>query len=426
MNKNTEQANAIEQIGGVSLAFLKQKYDTPLQILDQEHFEDRCELFKTHFKSPIETEIAYASKAHLNLHIAQTIAQKGLSFDVASMGELYILQEAGVDLRKVYFHGNNKLEKELRYAIEHQVGHIVLDNIDEANLLMTLLEEYETQQAVLIRVNPTVHTNTHEYIKTSEVDSKFGIALKDPQLFALIEALNKHHYIHLDGFHAHIGSQIFEKASFYEAATTLLAFYRKIEDQYQLDLSILNLGGGFGVAYTESDPHLDLGTFLSEYAQRVAAEITAYDLPIKKIVIEPGRSLINQSMHTLYTVGSQKMTLSGKQYVFVDGGMSDNIRPALYQADYSANVFTNNTQETTYTIAGKLCESGDVLIENHKDKLPEKDDLILIKNTGAYTMSMSSNYNKMLRPALVAVKNGQDQLVVRRETLADLIRLDVV
>ena len=425
MEQTKQQANSNVTIGGVSLAFLKEKYGTPLLILDQTHFEHRCDLFKTKFKGTIETEIAYASKAHLNLHIAQTIDKKNLSFDVASIGELYILQSAGVDLDKVYFHGNNKLVEELKYAIDYRVGHIVIDNFDEAKRLSAILAQRKLKQKVLIRVNPTVHTNTHAYIQTSELDSKFGIALNDPLLENLLEMIIADEYLELSGFHSHIGSQIFESQSFFEATDVMLRFYRKIEDRYALNLELINLGGGFGVPYTKDDPDYDLGEFLEHYANKVATEIKAHHLPIKKIVIEPGRSLINQSMHTLYTVGSQKTTLSGKHYVFVDGGMSDNIRPALYQAEYDAEVMSDNTKEKTMTIAGKLCESGDVLIENKQLIQPNENDLLLIKNTGAYTYSMSSNYNQMLKPAIVKVEKGHDQLIVRRETLADLTRLDV-
>ena len=425
MKKEIDHIKKTQSIAGVSLNSLREKYGTPLMILDQEQLLANCQVFKSSFKTQRETEIAYASKANLNRHIAKTIANQGLSFDVASQGELYILKQAGVDLNKVYFHGNNKLAEELDYAIANDVGIIVLDNFDEVKRLASLLDKHDKKQAVLLRLNPSIPTNTHAYIQTSDSDSKFGVSIHDEHVHEIISFINNSKHLEFKGFHSHIGSQIFESESFEKAVTIILDFIVEAEKKHPIQVEVLNVGGGFGVPYTEKDPKRDLGKFLENYANFINEAIDKRGLQISKIVIEPGRSLINQAMHSLYTVGSQKTTVNGKNYLFVDGGMSDNLRPALYQADYDALLLNDSQAIQTVCVAGKLCESGDVLIESIDLPKAQENDLLLIPFTGAYTYSMSSNYNKMLRPAVVALEKGQHKLIVRRETLEDLIRLDV-
>lgn len=412
-------------IGGCLVSDLKEKYGTPLYILDQEYLEDTCKVFVDNFKSDtFKTVVAYASKAMLNIPLAQVLTQEGMHFDVASQGEIYVLKQAKVPMEHIYFHGNNKTMEELRYAVEVGVGVIVLDNHQEAVNLELVLNELKKNQKVLLRINPGIETDTHKYIQTSSLTSKFGESVYDSKTKVLISNLLKSEWIQLKGFHSHIGSQIFDKTSFFEASKAVFNFYQEIEKEYSVVFDYANLGGGFGVYYSHGDKPFAMKTFLEEYIQLIENEIKIRNLKIKKVTIEPGRSVINDVVSTLYTVGSIKETYGGKNYMFVDGGMSDNIRPALYEAKYEAFVVNSKEEKGLYTVAGKLCESGDVLIEEIELDKAEKDDLLLIPASGAYTYSMSSNYNKALRPAIVSVMNGKETVFVRRETLEDLIVRD--
>lgn len=413
-------------IGGLSLSSLKKKYGTPLYILDQEHIENTCHTFVENFKtSNFKTELAYASKAMLNVPLAQILDKEGMHFDVASQGEIYVLKQANVSMSKIYFHGNNKTMDELRYAVSVGVGVIVLDNHQEVVNLNIVLKEMDVVQKVMLRINPGIETDTHKYIQTSSMTSKFGESVYDTKTKELIKKIIDIDLMDLKGFHSHIGSQIFDKTSFFEAAKAVLDFYEEIQEDYAYSFDYLNLGGGFGVYYSNDDKPFVLESFLKEYIAILEDEFQNRDLNISKVIIEPGRSVINDSVSALYTVGSVKETFGGKKYVFVDGGMSDNIRPALYQAQYEAMIFNSNKELELYTVAGKLCESGDVLIDEIVLNQAKKDDLLLIPATGAYTYSMSSNYNKALRPAIVSVKDGVDTLFVRRETLEDLVSRDL-
>lgn len=414
-------------IGDCSLRNLKEEFGSPLYILDQEYLEKICDGFISNFKSnKFNTVVAYASKALLNIPLAQVLHQEGLHFDVASQGEIFVLKKAGIPMSHLYFHGNNKTIEELRYAVSVGVGVIVLDNKQEFKNLQLILKEVKQSQKVLLRINPGIETDTHKYIQTSSLTSKFGESVYDSKTKKLIKEIISSPWMDLKGFHSHIGSQIFDKRSFFAAAKAVFDFYEEIQRENSVVFEYVNLGGGFGVYYQEQDRPFTMESFLKEYIDLLEFEIQKRGLKIKKVTIEPGRSVINDSMSTLYTIGSIKETYGGKKYMFVDGGMSDNIRPALYQAKYEALVLGKESKLDSFTVAGKLCESGDVLIEEIKLKSAKKDDLLLIPATGAYTYSMSSNYNKALRPAIVSVKEGKATLFVRRESLEDLILKDQI
>ncbi|CAM3647820.1 diaminopimelate decarboxylase [Erysipelothrix urinaevulpis] len=422
----TTQVNDL-LIGGVALKTLKKEYGTPLFIVDEEALETTAKTFINQFQSnQFETIVAYASKALLNMPLAQLLDEQGLHFDVASMGEIYVLKRAGINLEHCYFHGNNKTSQELEYAVRSGVGVIVIDNYDELDRLSKVLETKEIKQTVLFRINVGIETDTHRYIQTSTNTSKFGESIHDERIMMFIQELIDHPKLDFRGFHSHIGSQIFDKKSFYAACDAVLNFQAKVEKELKTSLTWVNLGGGFGVYYSEGDSPFAMASFLKEYIDVIEDAMQKYHLKLERVIIEPGRSIINDVVSTLYTVGGSKYTIGGKNYVFVDGGMSENIRPALYEAVYETWTSSASKQLEHYTVAGKLCESGDVLIETAQLPQVQPDDLLLIPASGAYTYSMSSNYNKILKPAIVGVKNKQSRVMVKRETLEDLVRLDVI
>lgn len=416
------------QIGGVGVSELAKVYGTPLYIYDETLIRETAHLFVASFKgNHVRGVVAYASKAFLTLAMAQLASQVGLAIDVASAGELYTVYKAGFDMAQVYFHGNNKLRVELELAVDLGCGTIILDHRAEFELLRSVLEYKKTSMNVFLRVNPGIDAHTHEYIKTTTLDSKFGESLFDPTIYSLLEEIASDPRMNLLGLHCHIGSQIFEPHSFLKAADSVLDFYTTCKEKIGLSLSQINLGGGFGVYYTNADAPIDLEVFLPSLMNHVEQGIQDRELSIDTVIIEPGRSIVCNAGSTLYRVGSSKKTMGGKNYVYIDGGMSDNIRPALYQADYEASIVNrmNESVSETYCVAGKLCESGDVIIKAVELVTPRRNDLLLVSSTGAYTFSMSSNYNRLMRPAVVFVKEGEHHLVVRRQNYDDLIQWDV-
>ena len=411
-----------------SCSDLAKEFGTPLFIIDEVDFRDKIRLYRNNFKSDkFESRVIYASKAMLNIYTARIVKDEDIFIDVVSGGELYTVLKAEFPAERIYFHGNNKLKKELELAVDNNVGTIVLDNEDEVGRLSKVLKQKNRKQKVLLRVNPGIDAHTHEYIKTTKLDSKFGESIFDDNIFSIIEKIIKDENLSFEGFHCHIGSQIFEKESFKKEAETMLEFADKVQRKLSYKINELNLGGGFGVYYTEEDNPFDVSEFLKELSENLERYKKKYDLSIKRFSIEPGRSLISNSGSTLYTIGGVKETFGGKDYIFVDGGMTDNPRPALYQAKYESIITNKANDEATniYTIAGKCCESGDILITDYKLPKAEEDDLLLISSTGAYTYSMSSNYNRVEKPAMVFVTEDSAKLAVRRQSYEDLIREDV-
>ncbi len=415
-------------IGGVDTITLAEKHGTPLYVMDQELIEENIETFLSRFQSEqFETNIVYASKAFLNLAFCRLIAEKGLSMDTLSDGDLYIAKRAGFPMERIVMHGNSKSISELTMALDLGVGVIVVDNHDEFVKLDRLTREREQMTRILIRVNPGIEAHTHEYIQTSTYSSKFGESIFDPNIFNWFTEMNAAPYLQVEGIHCHIGSQIFESSSFLQAVRVMTEFVAKVETETKIRLTTLNLGGGFGVYYTEGDAPIALGNMLDAMIATLEEEIAERNLGINRVMIEPGRSIVCNAGTTLYTVESRKTTYSGKRYVLVDGGMTDNPRPALYQAVYEGVIANRMNDETTeeVCVAGKCCESGDVLIQSTKLQVAQVGDILAIASTGAYTYSMSSNYNSVRRAAVVMVKDGQDRLVTKRESFEDLIRNDL-
>jgi len=348
--------------------------------------------------------------------------------DVVSPGELYTALASDFPTENILVHGNNKSLEELTMYLHQQVGYIVVDNIMELEALITLAAKTKQSINTLFRVNPGIEAHTHEYIVTAKHTSKFGESIYDKtRIDDIMNLYSDSQYITLSGFHCHIGSQVFDIDSFVKTIEVMSSFINKIEDQYNTSITVLNIGGGFGVPYTKEDDAPAIKDVLTTIIRTVEEKVLLGELHIEELIIEPGRSIVANAGVTLYTIGYTKETYGKQQYLFVDGGMSDNIRPALYQAEYDGMIATkmNHLPTTHYTVAGKLCESGDVLIRDIKLPTAEQGDLFAVFSTGAYTYSMASNYNRVLKPAVVFVEDGQIQEVVKREDMSDLIRNDL-
>ena len=427
-SKINEKGNL--SIGGVDTVELVKEYKTPLYVMDQELIETTIDKMKEAFKSNrFDTQIAYAGKAFLTTGMLKLVDSKELDLDVVSGGEMYTAYKAGFPMDRVHLHGNNKTVEELEMAIEFGIKEIVIDNEDEIDKIERICREKEKKQAVLVRIDPGIEAHTHHYIKTSGLTSKFGISLFQKNLFDIIKRLNDSEWIEFKGFHTHIGSQIFQSAFFIFALDEIFKYLDKLKKELGIVVHTVNMGGGVGVYYKEGDDPKPIEEVLSEIITYTEAMEIKYQIGFKELCIEPGRSIVGNAGTTLYEVGGIKETVGGKTYVFIDGGMSDNIRTALYQAEYEAGVVNklNDTDTRDITLAGKLCESGDIIIE--KGKLPkstEIGDIVAVTTTGAYCYTMSSNYNRMMRPAVVFVKDGKTKVAVKRETLDDLIRNDEI
>lgn len=410
------------KIGGVPATNLVAQYGTPLYVYDQEQLENNLQSYKQSFKSEkFPTKILYASKAFQTIGMMNLVHEYGFGVDVVSAGELYTALQSNVPVNKIHFHGNNKSTEELRMAFEAGVEHIVCDNVMELAELSELAKEYQQKMKIMFRLNVGIEAHTHEYIVTTHIDSKFGIAYESDDFKECLTILDQQEYLVLEGFHVHIGSQIFEMDAWYAAIDKMVSYLKDFNEPLTL-----NLGGGFGVRYTEEDQPLGIEETMNHLLTYLDEILTKEEVSIKELVIEPGRSLVAEAGYTLYEVGYQKKT-PNKTYYFVDGGMADNIRPSLYQAKYSCDIATHMDAEKTelVTVAGKYCESGDVLIQDTYLPPVKKGDLLVVYATGAYGYSMSSNYNRSTTPAVVFVKNSQVKEIVKRQTLVDLLRNDV-
>ena len=402
----------------IDLNKLKEKYGTPLYIYDVNHIKNNMDLYLNNFKSDkFETEVLYASKAFCIKEMIRLVDLKRMSLDVVSIGELYTALSVGFEPDNIYFHGNNKSKSELTTAVLNSVGTIVVDNYMELQALEEICNIHDKECNILIRLNVGVEAHTHKFIVTSHIDSKFGVLYNSEDYLAMLALIAKSKYIHLLGFHSHIGSQIFDLDAFKEALDRLI----KICTDFSYPL-VLNIGGGFGVHYTDQDSPIPFDVVSKTLIKEAEATTAKYNVSIKRLCIEPGRSIVAEAGYTLYEVGYIKKT-PNKMYYFVDGGMTDNIRPALYQAKYSCDIVGKENDEkiNTVTVAGKCCESGDIIIEDIKLPEAKPGDLLITYTTGAYGYSMSSNYNKALTPAVVFVEDGHERCVVKRMTLEDLI-----
>lgn len=415
------------EIGGVDTVDLVEKYGTPIYVYDIARIKEQIQAFKSVFQERnTSAQVAYASKAFSCLAMYQLLAKEDVSLDVVSGGELYTAMKAGFPSERIHFHGNNKSKEEIEAALDYRIGCFVVDNFHELKLLDQLTQERKEQVDILIRVTPGVEAHTHEFISTGQVDSKFGFDLRSGQAEQALEKIAKMPYINLLGLHSHIGSQIFETAGFQLMIERIFAQVQKWQEILNFDLKVLNLGGGFGIRYVPEDNPLPIKEHINAIISAVEENAAQVNMSIPEIWIEPGRSLVGDAGITLYQIGSQKQIPDVRNYLAVDGGMSDNIRPALYDAKYTGILANRANDPTTdrYSIAGKACESGDMLIWDLPLPEPAANDILAVFSTGAYGYAMASNYNRIPRPPVVFVENGKDFLAIQRETYADLIRLE--
>lgn len=408
-------------LGGTSLKTLAQSFGTPTIVYDEAQIRQQMRRYHSAFQqNDIGYVLSYASKAFTCLQMVKLAAEEDFELDVVSEGELYTALEAGFDPQRIHFHGNNKTKHEIRYALESGIGYFVVDALDEIDLI----EQYATKPVdVLLRVNPGVEAHTHEFIQTGQEKSKFGLSLKHGLALKAVEKIRNTNNIVLKGIHFHIGSQIEETTGMIETAKMVLNWL----DEHAITIDLLNLGGGFSAQYVEGDQSFDIEAGITEIVQAIKAECQQLKYPIPTLSIEPGRSIVAEAGVTLYEVGTIKDIPGVNKYVSIDGGMSDHIRTALYDAKYQALLINRNeTPDETVTIAGKLCESGDIII--HEAKLPssvKRGDYLAILTTGAYHYSMASNYNQMQKPSVFFVKDGKAREVVKRQSLRQLIINDV-
>ncbi len=416
-------------IGGLAVPELVADVNTPAYVLDEADFRARARAFRAAFAS---YDVFYAGKAFLCTAVAQWVQEEGLSLDVCSDGELTVALRAGFDPARIGYHGNNKTPMELRRAVVEGVGRIIVDSVHEIERLESIAAETGRRARVMVRVTAGVEAHTHEYIATAHEDQKFGFSITTGDAFEAVRRLLDAPGIELLGLHSHIGSQIFDSSGFEVAARRVLALQARVSDELGVTLPEMDLGGGFGIAYTTQDDPSDPAQLATEMSKIVEHECRALGIPEPRLSIEPGRAIVGPSMCTVYTVGTVKpVQLDGgavRTYVSVDGGISDNIRTALYDADYSCTIAsrTSEAPPVLVRVVGKHCEAGDIVV---KDEFLPGDvrpgDLLAVPGTGAYCRSMASNYNHALRPPVVAVRDGVARVVVRRETEDDLLATDM-
>jgi diaminopimelate decarboxylase len=416
------------EVGGVDLRDLVAEHGSPAYVLDEADFRSRARAFKEAFGG---YDVYYAGKAFLCTTVARWVAEEGLCLDVCSAGELTVALRAGFDPARIEYHGNNKSSEELRVAVDAGVGRIVVDSFHEIDRL-TAVTSGDDQVPVMVRVTAGVEAHTHEYIATAHEDQKFGFSITSGDALEAVRRVHEAPGLELVGLHSHIGSQIFDTSGFEVATRRVLALHAQVSDELAVTMPELDLGGGFGIAYTTQDDPADPAQLATELTKIVEHECRAYDVPVPALSIEPGRAIVGPAMCTVYEVGTVKAVEldagARRTYVSVDGGMSDNIRTALYDADYSCTIASrrSDAQPVLGRVVGKHCEAGDIVV---KDEFVPGDiapaDLLAVPGTGAYCRSMASNYNHALRPPVVAVCDGAASVVVRRETEEDLLRTDV-
>jgi diaminopimelate decarboxylase len=417
------------EIGGVDATKLTAEFGTPLYVFDETLIRQRCREYMEAFRaSGFKFQVAYASKAFCVKAMCRIALEEGLSLDVVSDGELFTALEAGFPAERIHFHGNNKTPQEIEMALDAKIGCFVVDNFVEMQMLNAIAAHKRQKINVLLRITPGVEAHTHEFISTGQTDSKFGFDLGNGSAFKAIQQAAELSNLELLGIHSHIGSQIFEVEGFQMAADRLASFAVKVRNELQVTFKVINLGGGFGIRYVEGHTPLPVAVYIKAITNAVRENFSSNDYPLPEIWVEPGRSIVGDAGTTLYTVGTNKDIPGVRKYVAVDGGMTDNPRPALYQSEYEAMLANRATEEPqeVVSIAGKACESGDMLIWDLSLPAVNTGDILAVSCTGAYNYAMASNYNRIRRPAVVFVKDGHADLVVKRETYNDIVGNDVI
>lgn len=416
-------------IGGVDVAEIAKEYGTPAYVMDENAIRENMRAYKNAIDSCYNGEglVLYASKALSCIRMYKIAAEEGLGVDVVSGGELYTALKAGFPAEKIYFHGNNKTEDELKFALENGLGRYVVDNYEELDMLNRLCLEMNKRAKILFRIKPGIDAHTHSFVLTGQIDSKFGFALETGEAERVVEYALSQERLDIVGVHCHIGSQIFELEPFKLAAEVMLNFMADMKEKFGVEMEELDLGGGFGIKYTQADKPLDYGSYIAAVSETVKEVAESRNIKRPFILMEPGRSIVASAGLTVYTVGSVKEIPNVRTYVSVDGGMGDNPRYILYSSEYDACPVKNPDAPRIkpVTIVGKCCESGDILIDGiHMPEL-KAGDLLAVLATGAYNYSMASNYNRIPRLPVVMVDNEKTYLAVKRETYEDLIRNDI-
>ncbi|HIR58335.1 MAG TPA: diaminopimelate decarboxylase [Candidatus Gallacutalibacter pullicola] len=416
-------------IGGCDTVDLAKEYGTPLYVMDEGKIRATCRMYRESFEKYYGGQgmPLYASKAFSCKEICRIVNEEGLGLDVVSGGELYTALQAGFPAEKIHFHGNNKTAEEIAFALDSGVGHFVVDNLTELETLNRMAGEKGCRACVLLRIKPGVDAHTHQFIRTGQIDSKFGFALETGEALAAAKEAAGAEHLDFKGVHCHIGSQIFDVAPFVLAAEIMVDFIHEIQKETGVALTELNLGGGFGIKYVDEDTPPKYDAYMHSVSDAVHRKCGEYGLPVPYIFIEPGRSIVGEAGITLYHVGGVKEIPGVRTYVSIDGGMGDNPRYALYQSSYTVVAAGKMDAPCTekMTVAGKCCESGDLIQENVMLPKLEPGDLLAVLSTGAYNYSMASNYNRIPRPAVVMIRDGQPRVIVRRESFEDLVRNDV-
>lgn len=433
VNQNIEPVNSKInnsgnlEIGGCDLVKLAEEFKTPLYVLDEETLVKMAQDYKEAFSKYEKVNMMYASKALMVTSVAKLFSNLGFGFDVVSIGEIYTLLNAKVDLSNVSFNGNNKSVEELEFALKNNIARISVDNFYELKLLNEIAKKLNKQQKIHLRITPGIECHTHKYIQTGQLDSKFGFDLNSLDK-AIDLVLNEYKNLNLAGLHAHIGSQIFETQVYYDEVKIILEEIKRLQDKFNIKLNEINLGGGLGVTYTKEDTPPSVFEIADVIIKSILENCQKLNLEHPLLYIEPGRSLVSTAGVSLYTIGSSKVIPNVRKYIAVDGGMADNPRPSMYEAKYFAKIanFKKENNPETVTVAGKFCESGDILIKDIELNSPKDGDTLCIFNTGAYCYSMSSNYNRVLKPAMVMVKDGKAEVIVKRQTLEELVENDVL
>lgn len=413
---------------GADTVKMADKYGTPLYLMSEDYIVERLDEIKKGFLRKYKnTRAFYASKAFLNKEMARIIKREGLGIDVVSAGELYTAMAVGFPSEDILLHGNSKSEEELSMAIDYGVARIVVDSLDELYRIDRISREKEKRVGILFRINPGVTTDTHKYIQTGQTDSKFGVPILDGHIYDVIEKALKMDYIDFKGIHFHIGSQLFGNGYYVTAIETVSIMIREIKDRFGCEVEELNTGGGYGISYEEGEARRDIDFYTDRIMEAIEKNSLRYGFKLPVIMIEPGRWIVGEAGMTVYKVESMKEIGDIKTYVNVDGSMADNPRPSLYDAKYQASLLNKwqGERDNIYTIAGRCCESGDLLVEGVALPEVEVGDYIGVFATGAYNYSMASQYNRLLRPAVVMIRGGEDRLIVRRESYDDLLKNDI-
>ena len=423
--KRNQQGNL--EISGCDTVSLAKKYGTPLYVMDEVTLRKIAREYKDAFSSYKKVNMMFASKALMTSQIAKILHEEGFGFDVVSGGEIFTIHNAKVDMNYATFNGNNKTYDEIELALNLNVGRISVDNFYEIKLLDEIAKKKNKIQKILLRITPGIECHTHEYIQTGHLDSKFGFDLTQiDEAVNLIK--NECKNLEIKGLHAHIGSQIFETQVYYDEIGVLIKELKRINEVHNLNLDEMNIGGGLGITYTNEDCPPSVYELAGVILKSIKENCAKYNFDEPVLYIEPGRSIVGTSGVTLYTIGSYKQVPKGRKYIAVDGGMADNPRPSMYGAKYVAEIANKKENENfeKVTVAGRFCESGDILIKDIELNSPETGDILCVYNTGAYGYSMSSNYNRVLKPAMVLVNNSQSDIIIKRETYEQLVQNDVL